>query len=408
MTATRAAEQAARESYGKLMACLGTRWRDWAAIEDALGDAFRAALETWPASGVPREPAAWLLTAARRRLIDAARQSRTRAELIAEVEARMSHRQPDFPDERLQMLFICAHPALEPGVRTALMLQSVLGLDAATIARAFLVSPAAMSQRLVRAKAWIRDTGLRFGMPEPREFPGRLHSVLEAIYAAFNTGWEGQPDEAFGPAAALAEESIWLARVLVDVLPDEPEPLGLLALLLFCDSRREARLDAAGEYVRLPDQDASRWSADMIAEAEQLLWRASRFRRPGPFQLEAAIQSAHAERGRTGVTNWAAIANLYRGLLELAPTIGAQIAYAAALAEVEGAAAGLAYLDTVPASSYQPYWAVRADLLLRLGRAREALDCYREAILRTRVPSVRRFLENRSRLCGGPAGQSPS
>jgi RNA polymerase sigma-70 factor (ECF subfamily) len=397
---TDAAERAARDSYGRLLAYLAAQWRDVARAEDALGDALVAALETWPRSGVPREPDAWLLTVARRRLVDGARHAAVAS--AVEPDLRLAHAERGVTasalplrDERLALLFVCAHPAIEQAARTPLMLQTVLGLDAARIASAFLVPPATMSQRLVRAKARIRQTGVRFEVPEAHELPGRLDAVLEAVYAAYGAGW----DDVAGAEAGhgLSDEAMWLGRLVVDLLPDAAEAKGLLALMLHCEARRSARRAADGRYVPLSEQDPARWSRSMIEEAEALLARAARAAAPARFQLEAAIQSAHAHRAVTGRTDWEAIALLYEGLLRWAPTIGVRVGHAAALAEVRGAAEGLAALNAIDgAAEYQPYWALRAELLTRLGRNPEARDAYARAIGLSEDPAVRAFLTSRA------------
>ena len=304
----------------------------------------------------------------------------------------------EFPDERLRLFFVCAHPAIDPAVHAPLMLQVVLGLDAARMAQAFLVSPAAMSQRLVRAKSKIRDAAISFDLPDDHELPQRLDSVLEAIYAAYGLGWDGIRG-ADPSARDLAEEALWLARVLAQRMPDQPEARGLLALLLFCESRRLARRTARGDYVPLSEQDPALWSDELVQEAEtELAAAASHGRHEGRFQLEAAIQSVHADRRRTGRTDWEAIALFYDHLMRLAPTQGARIGHAVAVAEVRGPAAGLELLDQSAAlsdSSFQPYWAVRADFLKRLGRTEEASQAYDLAIGLTQEAAVRRFLLER-------------
>src|SRR5262245_34299138 len=371
----RTVEAVARESYGRLLAYLSARMRDVTAAEDALGDAFVAALSTWPRDGLPQKPEAWLLTAARNRLIDRARHDQ-RMQTASALALELISEKPDessaaesFPDERLKLMFVCAHPAIDPAVHTPLMLQTVLGLDAAAIARAFLVSPTTMGQRLVRAKAKIRDAGIAFEVPEEPELPHRLDAVLEAIYAAYGSGWEDAAG-ADPRARGLADEAIWLARVLVQRLPEEPEARGLLALILHCESRRPARRSPDGEYVPLSEQDPGLWSRPMIDEAEHQLAAAARQSRPGRFQIEAAIQSVHAERAHTERTDWQVIRSFYEHLARLAPTLGARVGRAAAVSEVQGPAAGLALLDDIQptiVSAYQPYWAVRAHLLERLG-----------------------------------------
>lgn len=396
----RAAELAARTSYGRLLAYLAARSGDVAAAEDALGDAFAAALETWPRVGIPTTPDAWLLVAARRRLVDGARHTGVQTaaaaslRLVAEMMEPNPARESVFPDDRLKLLFVCAHPAVDEAARTPLMLQAVLGLDAARIASAFLVAPATMSQRLVRVKVKIRDAGIGFDIPGPAELPGRLQSVLDAIYAVYGSGWEDVAG-ADPRRRGLAEEAIWLGRLVIRLLPDEPEAAGLLALMLHCEARRPARRDASGAYVPLTRQDVARWSRPMVEEAERLLETASRMNRLGRFQLEAAIQSVHAQRAATGHTDWEAIALLYEGLVRIAPTIGGRVAYAAALAEAKSSDAGLAALDAVTPDAirtYQPYWALRAHLLRGLGRTSEARAAYARAIGLSEDPAVRQFL----------------
>jgi RNA polymerase sigma-70 factor (ECF subfamily) len=395
-------ELVARSAYGRLVAFLSSRTRDVAAAEDALSEALLEALTTWPRDGLPDKPEAWLLTAARHRLLDEQRRARTwerhEAELRTLIEDAAAPEIADgFPDERLKLFFVCAHPAIEAGVHAPLMLQAVLGLDAARIATVFLVTPAAMSQRLVRAKTKIREAAIPFEVPGDHELPQRLDSVLEAIYAAYGVGWDGvlgaDPSD-----RELAQEAVWLARVLAQRLPDEPEVRGLLALLQFSESRRPARRTAGGEYVPLSRQDPALWSEDAIRAAEAELASAARLgRHRGRFQLEAAIQSVHADRRRTGRTDWEAVALFYEHLVRLAPALGARIAHAVAVSEVRGPAAGLALLDDIgPASvaSHQPYWATRAHLLKRAGRKDEAVQAFDVAIALSREEAVRRFLQH--------------
>jgi RNA polymerase sigma-70 factor (ECF subfamily) len=401
-SARAAVEAAIRESYGRLIAFLCARTHDVAAAEDVLGEAVVAALATWTLEGVPQVPEAWLLTVARRRLIDRARHERSlvRTTAALEVAAADSYEMelPDpIPDQRLQLLFVCTHPAIDPDMHTPLMLQTVLGMDAARIARAFLVAPATMGQRLARAKTKIRHAGIAFEIPEARELPQRLGSVLSAIYAAYGNGWE----DAIGTdprARGLAEESIWLARVLRDCLPDEPEVRGLLALMLHCEARRFARRTPEGRYVPLSEQDPRNWIAPMIAEAERELAAAARVGRIGRFQLEAAIQSVHAERCRSGRTDWTAIADFYERLVQLTPSLGARVGRAAAVAEAHGAQAGLALLEEMDrdwVAPYQPYWAVRAHLLKLLQHDDEARQAFDNAIGLAEDEAVRRFLLER-------------
>jgi len=377
---------------------------DVAAAEDALSEAFAAALTQWPATGVPDKPEAWLLTAARRRLIDWQRRGATRLHAMAALHQALEAAQTvvdaghDFPDERLKLLFVCAHRAIDPAARTPLMLQTVLGLEAERIASAFLTSPAAMSQRLVRAKTRIRDAGIPFTVPDRAEWPERLAFVLDAIYAAFTCGWDTLPDGSSAPQD-LASEAIWLARVLVHLVPEEPEALGLLALLLHSESRRAARL-IAGKFIPLPEQDPAQSDQDMTDEAEALLHRAARLKRPGRFQLEAAIQSVHTSRRITGSIHWPGILALYAALLRDTGALGAHIGRAIALAYVQNPGAGLAALDAIaghPLEQHQQWHAARAHLLHRLGSIPAARAAYQKAIGLTSDPAVRAFLMGKVR-----------
>ncbi|MDX8450615.1 RNA polymerase sigma factor [Mesorhizobium captivum] len=396
-----AAEAAARQSYGKLVAYLAARTRDVAGAEDALADAFAAALERWPRSGVPEKPEAWLLAVARRRDVDAVRRrltgeaARDHLRLIAEeAEARMTNE--DLPDERLRLMFACAHPAIESSVRAPLILQTVLGFDAATIASAFLVSPATMGQRLVRAKNRIREAGIPFRVPERAELGERLDAVLEAIYATFAEGWS-DPAGTETRRRNLASEGIWLCRLVASLIPDEPETLGLLALMLFAEARRAARRGPQGDFVPLAEQDTALWDDTLIDEAEALLKRAAAKKIIGRYQLEAAVQSAHTARRRSGGTDWAAIRQLYDALMAIAGSPVVAINRAVAIAEAEGASEGLAALERIGddrrLAEYQPYWAARAELSARLGKTADAAEAYDRAIGLERDPALRRFLQ---------------
>src|SRR6266700_2844127 len=336
-----AIEAVLRNSYGQLIAYL-------------------AALEKWPADGVPQKPEAWLLHAARNRLIDASRrtQVRQRSEemlLQAAKEAEnVATTHEHFPDERLKLLFVCAHPAIDVAARTPLMLQTVLGVDAARIASAFLVSPAAMSQRLVRAKNKIRDAAILFCVPERPEWDERLSFVLDAIYSAYTTGWESVI-EVSSTHHALAEDAIAIGRTLVQLMPAEPEAHGLLALMLHCEARRAARYTSNGEFVPLDQQDTDRWSRPMIDEAENHLLSAAAFKRMGRYQLEAAIQSVHASCAVSRSINWPEIVLLYEGLVQIAPGIGSLVGRAVALAQAGHPAVGFAALEEIPASRVTNY-----------------------------------------------------
>jgi predicted RNA polymerase sigma factor len=398
-----AAEMVARRSYGKLVAFLAARTRDVAAAEDALSEAFVSALTDWPQNGCPSNPEAWLLTVARRKMIDLARRRRhgeaaaVRLQLLAEgLDAAATD--AEIPDRRLALMFACAHPAIEAGVRAPLMLQVVVGLDAKMIASAFLTSPAAMGKRLVRAKSKIRQAGVPFSVPEREELPGRLEAVLDAIYAAFSEGWS-DPGGTDVARRGLAEEALFLSRLVAELLPQEPEALGLLALMLHAEARRHARRNADGEYVPLDDQDTALWDWRMIVEAEGLLRRASALGNIGRYQLEGALQSAHVYRRCEGQANWEAVAQLYDALSALTGSPVVAVNRALAVAELQGASAALDALQEVAADArlaeYQPYWAARAELLARTGAHDEARRAYEIAIGLERDPAVRRFLQRR-------------
>jgi RNA polymerase sigma-70 factor, ECF subfamily len=401
------ADTVARRSYGKLVAFLAARSGDVAAAEDALADAFAAALADWPRNGAPDNPEGWLMIVARRRLVDAARRRQTSAEAAGHLTLMAQElddvQEAEIPDQRLALMFACAHPAIDQSVRAPLILQTVLGFDAATIASAFLVSPATMAQRLVRAKAKIKEAGIPFRVPERSDLPERLDAVLAAIYASFAEGWS-DPAGTEMRRRNLAEEGIWLCRLVVSLMPKEPEALGLLALMLHAEARRGARRDASGDYVPLAEQDPAAWDDALIDEAEALLTRASAINAIGRYQLEAAVQSAHVVRRRTGATDWAAIAQLYAALYEMTHSPVVAINRAVATAETKGPAAGLAALDEIAIDGrlveYQPYWAARAGLLARQGDAAEADLAYQRAIGLEPDPAVRRFLERRrAELC---------
>jgi RNA polymerase sigma-70 factor (ECF subfamily) len=378
-----------------------------AAAEDALSEAFASALADWPLNGCPSSPEAWLLTVARRKMIDGAR--RQRSGEIAAVELQVlaegldaaaadAAKDMEIPDQRLALMFACAHPAIEASIRAPLILQVLLGLDAAMIASAFLMSPPAMGQRLVRAKNKIRQAGIPLVIPEREELRGRLDTVLDAIYAAFAEGWidPGGIDVA---RRDLAEEAMYLGRLVTELLPGEPEALGLLALMLHAEARRRARRSAHGEYVPLAEQDPALWNSQMIDEAEALLLRASALGSIGRYQLEGALQSAHVYRRRTGHANWAAVVQLYDALLALSGSPVVAINRALAIAEIHGTGAALEAMEEVAAdvrlTEYQPYWAARAELLANTGAHAEAHHAYEIAIGLERDPAVRRFLQQR-------------
>ncbi|GLQ08597.1 DNA-directed RNA polymerase sigma-70 factor [Devosia yakushimensis] len=397
--ASRAAEQVARESYGRLVAFLAARTRDVAGAEDALAEAFASALKSWPEDGVPANPDAWLLTVARRRQTDAARRRQTRIagevhiQLMAEELDEAAANPQAIPDRRLALMFACAHPAIERGMRAPMILQTILGLTAIDIAAAFLIPPATMGQRLVRAKTRIKDAGIPFAIPEREDLPERLDAVLEAIYAAYAKGWTEIGDTA---ADRLADEAIWLGRLVVSLLPDEPEAKGMLALMLYAEARRPARRDTVGGYVPLERQDVELWDEPQIMAAEALLRTASRAGPTGRYQIEAAIQSAHIARRVTGQPNWPTVVRLYDILLGLTDSPVVILNRAAALAQADGPEAALASLDTIAddkrMSDYQPYWAARAHFAARAGRKDEAHEAFTLAIGLSSDEAVRQYL----------------
>lgn len=411
--ASAAVARAARTAYGRLVAYLAWRWNDLASAEDALGEALLKALQCWPREGVPAQPEGWLLTVARRELLQTARHARVAKRLADEPLVRALMPRDDdaapepllqaqpVPDHRLRLMLACAHPAIDPPVRTALMLQSVLGLDARRIASAFLVSPSAMAQRLVRAKQKIARASIRFEEPDANDWPTRTHAVLEAVYAAYGLAWDGRlgTTEPGTAPAELAEEALYLAELCAALLPQDPEARGLWALLLFCESRRDACHatgdDGVERFVPLHEQDTRRWDHARIARAEGLLHEAAGMGQIGPYQLEAAIQSAHAQRARGGRVPWAGIARLYDALLQIAPTLGAEVGRAVALGTAQGAAEGLARLDALPLESvraYAPYWVARSHLLESARRWQEAADACHQGLGLTDDPLLRAHL----------------
>ena len=392
----RAAVVAARASFGRLVAWLAREWRDISAAEDALSEAFAKALAVWPTQGVPHSPEGWLMTAAKRNLIDASRRLKRSQDpaLTALLDTgAIAVETPEIPDHRLRLMCVCAHPAIDPAMRIALMLQTVLGLEAAQIARAFLMSPEAMAKRLTRAKAKIKANGIPFEEPEAEQLGQRVPAILEAIYGAYTLHADIGPD-----AESLAEEALYLASLTASALPECAEALGLRALLLFCEARKPGRLDASSRYLPLDRQEPARWRRSQIDEANHTLVRAADLGAPGPFQLEAAIQAAHCSRAVTDRTPWSDIVALYERLIAMAPTVGARLGHVIAMAEAsDDAEVGLAYLDRQTdgaLAAYQPWWAARAYLLRKAGRWPEAAEAYREAHALCRDDVVRAYLWN--------------
>ena len=399
-------ERVFRQEHGGAVAVLVRVFGDIDVAEEAVQDAFAAAVERWPSAGLPPSPAGWIITTARNRAVDRLRREASREDRHA--QAALLQRQLDEPpeegpvrDDRLRLIFTCCHPALGPGVRVALTLRLLGGLTTAEIARAFLVPEATMAQRLVRAKAKIRDAGIPYRVPDAAELPDRLRAVLAVVYLIFNEGYAASAGDAL-VRQELCAEAIRLGRVLAELMPDEPEVLGLLALMLLVDSRREARTTAGGDLVLLADQDRGRWDRDQIAEGQAIVRRCLRRGRPGPYQLQAAINALHSDAPTAAATDWGQILTLYDQLLAMAPSPVVALNRAVAVAEVEGPEAALALVDGLDLDGYRLFHAIRADLLRRLGRDAEAVAAYEAAIARTGNATERAFLERRRRaLTGG-------
>jgi predicted RNA polymerase sigma factor len=398
------AEVAARTGYGRLLALLAAGTHDLAGAEDALADALERALRTWPVDGVPDRPEAWLLTVARHRQRDrwrSAEATRTTAlDPDVHAPAHLDGIDPDaVPDRRLELMLVCAHPAIAAGDRTPLMLNTVLGFTAEEVGRAYAVPGRTMATRLVRAKRRIRDNRIPFRVPDRSHLPARMDAVLAAVYAAYVIEWSTGPGE-----RDLPPEALHLAEVLAELAPDDPEVRGLAALVLLSAARRGARTAADGSFVPLAEQDPQQWDAALVARGHEHLRAAHGRGELGRYQLEAAAQAVHCARGDTGATDWATLLELHRSLARVAPSLGSATALAAVTAQVEGPEAGLAVLDAQADRSqrFQPAWATRADLLAQLGRPVEAAAAYERALALTHDPAQRRHLEaRRDAVAGG-------
>jgi len=371
------------------------------AAEDAVQEAFAAALRTWPLRGLPPSPPGWVITTARNSAIDRLRREATREDRQAQAALLHAQRQPDEPteegpvrDDRLRLLFTCCHPALSPAAQVALTLRLLGGLTTAEIARAFLVPEATMAQRLVRAKAKIRDAGIPYRVPRPADLPDRLRAVLAVVYLVYNEGWSASSGAAL-VREDLCAEAIRLGRLLVELMPDEPEAVGLLAMMLLLESRRAARTSPGGDLVLLAEQDRGRWDAALVAEGQQLVRRCLRRDRPGPYQVQAAINAVHSDAATAADTDWRQVLALYDQLLVLSPTPVVMLHRAVAVAEVEGPAPALELVDHLDLGNYHVFHAVRADLLRRLGRRQEAAAAYDAAVALAGNAPERAFLERR-------------